>query len=290
MSGNDEMFKGLAILKQGVQEWATARAINDAQSQVEQMKGMEMNEMKRRAALGQIGNNLALELGKLGAPVHQVQSVVGAIKPEAIRNSQEAYTQGLTDYAKELQTFENSAAIENREDNQRFQTGLQDRKFNQALMLESMKNKGAANQKLSKAEIEFETNAEVALQEARKLKKTVLKTGNFESDNSFALFSDAEKSADLSNAAYKLAIAYAKIVDPESVAREGEVEAAKKYAIPMGIATDDKTTLRAIDNYIKEISQRQKIRKRLKLQGLEVPTESSSQESNEDINSLIDWE
>jgi hypothetical protein len=288
--GLDDILKGWAVAKQGIQEFATARAINDAQGQIEQMKGMEMNDMKRRAALGQIGNNLALELGKLGAPVSQIQSAVGAIKPEAIRNSQDAYSQGLTDYAKELQSFEQAPNIENREDNQRFQAGLQDKKFNQALMLESMKNKGGANAKLSKAEIEFETNAEVAIDEAKKLKKTVMKVGNYESDSSFSIFSDPKASADLSNAAYKLAIAYAKIVDPESVAREGEVEAAKKYAIPMGATTDNKTTLRAIDNYIKEINQRQKIRNRLKLQGITQSSDDATAESSDDINSLIDWE
>jgi hypothetical protein len=288
--GLDDILKGWAVAKQGIQEFATARAINDAQGQIEQMKGMEMNEMKRRAALGQIGNSLALELGKLGAPVSQIQSAVGAIKPEAIRTSQDAYTQGLTDYAKELQSFEQTPNIENREDNQRFQSGMQDKKFNQALMLESIKNKGGANAKLSKAEIEFETNAEVAIDEAKKLKKTVMKVGNYESDSSFSIFSDPKASADLSNAAYKLAIAYAKIVDPESVAREGEVEAAKKYAIPMGATTDNKTTLRAIDNYIKEINQRQKIRNRLKLQGITQSSDDATAESSDDINSLIDWE
>lgn len=75
--------------------------------------------------------------------------------------------------------------------------------------------------------------------------------------------------ADLNQAGYKLAILYAKIVDPQSVAREGEVEAAKKYIIPLGPGTRSSTALAALKNQRDEIARRVGLFE--KINGVKVP-------------------
>ncbi|RPJ31420.1 MAG: hypothetical protein EHM35_12180 [Planctomycetaceae bacterium] len=59
-------------------------------------------------------------------------------------------------------------------------------------------------------------------------------------------FGDPEAAAKLGSLPYQMAIAYAKLVDPASVAREGEVTAAKKYLIPSGWHVPNEVTLKAI--------------------------------------------
>jgi hypothetical protein len=59
---------------------------------------------------------------------------------------------------------------------------------------------------------------------------------------------------------YQMAVDYAKLVDPDSVAREGEVAAAQKYMLPFrqfgGLATKNSTALSQIDNYLSDLDQR----------------------------------
>ena len=53
-----------------------------------------------------------------------------------------------------------------------------------------------------------------------------------------------------------MAITYSKIVDPQSVAREGEVEAAKKYIVPLGMMANKKQALASIASQEQEITRR----------------------------------
>ena len=89
-----ELFTAMNMFKQGVQEFATARGISQAQEQVEALKGAQMDELERRSALSNIANNLTLNLAKTGAPVSQVQLATGAIAPAAIKTPEEAMMQG----------------------------------------------------------------------------------------------------------------------------------------------------------------------------------------------------
>ncbi len=78
---------------------------------------------------------------------------------------------------------------------------------------------------------------------------------------------------------YEMAIDYAKLVDPDSVAREGEVAAAQKYMLPVrnemmgvkGAGIRNETALQAIGNYEKALDDR------LKSRGL-TPTETVVQD------------
>ena len=85
----------------------------------------------------------------------------------------------------------------------------------------------AKGKELTQADIAFESNLREAYRMADELEKTVQKYGNYETV-------DPEGSATLLQIPYLFSVSLAKVLDPGSVAREGEVEAAKKFAIPMG--------------------------------------------------------
>jgi hypothetical protein len=85
----------------------------------------------------------------------------------------------------------------------------------------------AKGKELTQADFAFESNIREAYRMADELENTVKKYGNFES-------MDPEGSATLKQIPYLFAVSLAKVLDPGSVAREGEVEAARKFAIPMG--------------------------------------------------------
>lgn len=59
---------------------------------------------------------------------------------------------------------------------------------------------------------------------------------------------------------YQMAVDFAKLVDPDSVAREGEVAAAQKYMLPFrdngGLTTRNNTAKMQIDNYMKDLDSR----------------------------------
>ena len=102
---------------------------------------------------------------------------------------------------------------------------------------------------LSAADLAFESNASAALRYADEFENTVKKYGTFE-------VGSPEGSAKLGQLPYQMAIAYAKIVDPSSVAREGEVAAAQKYIIPTGLLTRNDTALNAISNFRNDVLNR----------------------------------
>lgn len=85
----------------------------------------------------------------------------------------------------------------------------------------------AKGKELTQADFAFESNIREAYRMADELENSVKKYGNFETV-------DPEGSATLKQIPYLLAVSLAKVLDPGSVAREGEVEAARKFAIPMG--------------------------------------------------------
>jgi hypothetical protein len=85
----------------------------------------------------------------------------------------------------------------------------------------------AKGKELTQADFAFESNIRDAVRMADEMENAVKKYGNYETV-------DPEGSAALGQLPYLFAVSLAKVIDPGSVAREGEVEAAKRFAIPMG--------------------------------------------------------
>jgi hypothetical protein len=102
---------------------------------------------------------------------------------------------------------------------------------------------------LSAADLSFESNVAAGLRYADQFDKTIDKYGTFE-------MVDPKGSAQLGQIPYQMAIAYAKVADPSSVAREGEVAAAQKYLIPTGLLTRNETAKAAIAGYKKDLQDR----------------------------------
>jgi hypothetical protein len=95
---------------------------------------------------------------------------------------------------------------------------------------------------IRQADKDFYANMDSAMNSITNLESIV----NSDAGNWESRFGDADAAAGLEQEAYKLAIAYAKIVDPTSVAREGEVEAAKRFMVPMGFMIPNDVTKAAL--------------------------------------------
>lgn len=108
--------------------------------------------------------------------------------------------------------------------------------------------------KLEQSEKTFMANAQEYLAQLNELESVVKSHGNFEMG--FGTDAGINASAKLSSLPYKMAITYSKIVDPQSVAREGEVEMTKENVIPMGFGVSNDKTLAAIKNQRDEIKRR----------------------------------
>lgn len=105
------------------------------------------------------------------------------------------------------------------------------------------------NQQPSEADKAFVMNINGYLSAAEDLKSTIDKYGTFEAISPTG-------AANLNSIPYQLAIMYAKIMDPGSVAREGEVEAAKKYLIPLGMGVRKSVALASINRQIEEMKKK----------------------------------
>lgn len=136
------------------------------------------------------------------------------------------------------------------------------------------KARSDAGGKLKEEDKSFYSNSAAALRNLDELEKLVGSHGNFESTASYSPLSDPKAGAKLGQLAYDTAVAYAKLIDPATAAREGEVESAKKYAIPMGAGTSNDATLEAIQHMKGLIAERAKTRNQL---GTPLSPEASAQ-------------
>jgi len=112
--------------------------------------------------------------------------------------------------------------------------------------------------KLEQGQKTFINSAREFKNQAQELLDVVGSHGNWESSMmAFASEDSSAARAKLLSLPYRMAILYAKLVDPDSVAREGEVEAAKKYAIPIGFSTPNSVTEAALSSMLEEIMRRE---------------------------------
>lgn len=130
-----------------------------------------------------------------------------------------------------------------------------DKSFRERMQLLVAKGAMGAKKPPAKEDVEFSTNVKVANNLLNDLDKTIDKAGTWESR-----FNDPESSGKLSAIPYQLAVTYAKIVDPTSVAREGEVQAAQKYLIPLGAFASSAVAKSQIKHMRSTIQQYQKAR------------------------------
>lgn len=96
-------------------------------------------------------------------------------------------------------------------------------------------------------------NLDAANRYADQLTEVIDRSGTYETR-----FFNAEDSAALEQIPYLMAISMAKILDPGSVAREGEVAAAKKFLVPLGATASPAVAKAAIARLKNDLAERAK--------------------------------
>lgn len=256
MAGNDDLFTALKMFQSGVKDLFAQRTIAQANDAVQQIKTQETDEFKQRAALSQVANQLTMSLAAQGADPHQMAAAVGAVGPKqyasadaAILDASLSGNTGLLGRATQADLIAKGPEIELQRQSRASaekiaaannQTSLDVARINHAA---DMAKLGKEN-KPSEADVGFTTNVKMAGNFLNKLEKSIKRSGTWES----SVVGNKEDAANMDGLPYQLAITYAKIVDPGSVAREGEVAAAQKYLIELGPMANRAKVLKQINN------------------------------------------
>lgn len=138
--GMDDLLKGLAVFKDGMTQYHTAAAVNDANEQLTALHAQEMDRDQKIQAQSQISSSLAMRLGAAGTDASKIQALTSEIAP-----SQGALFQADTN--KDLQ--ENSQAFQGDEKQKDRDLQLQ----LERMRLKAMQSK--TDKKLSKEEVAF---------------------------------------------------------------------------------------------------------------------------------------
>lgn len=253
----NDLFQALQMFQQGVQQYAITGAVNDANAQMQQLNQAQIDEGQKRQQLQQLANGVALKLTGVGASGQQIQSAFNAINPQNFGSVEQMQLEGqlagnqyMQDTANKILSEREAKKTKEMATQYGFQAALQDKKFQQELFLEQMKlAKQAAGKgiELRPEDVAFETNVQMGTKLADQLTQAVNESGTWEAGN-IPLISNKKNAAIIDAAPYQLAITYAKIVDPASVAREGEVAAAQKYMLNLGMFSSKEKALEGIAN------------------------------------------
>ena len=269
----DDLFEALKMFSQGVKEYQLQSAIGDANSYVQQIKAADLSEQQKRSELQSLSNQLVGHLAGIGATGTQIQAVAQSVGPKQFATPDQAQLEGFLTGNNDLVKLGNQADIASTAN----QIRLYEKKAEidlekQKRLFDHQEKMGALKgPKAQQGDLEFGTNVQVATQEANKLENLINKFGNFE-------VMDTKAAAQLQSASYQLAINYAKIVDPASVAREGEVAAAQKYLIPLGLGTRNSVSLEAVKEYKRKIREYVKARANQKNAGGSVAAPAAAPE------------
>jgi hypothetical protein len=259
-----DLFQALQMFQQGVQQAAIYDGVNNATAQMQQIQQSAVDEGQKRQQFQQLANQTALRLTGAGANGSQIQSAFNAINPQNFGSAEQMQIEGDLSGNKQLQDVSGgiiqerrnaAASVEDLDFKRKLL--LQDRQLQQQMALERMK---MSEQKpdLSTDELGFQTNVQVAEHLINDLDQTIVKFGTAETGWGSKEAKNA--SSKLDAIPYQLAITYAKIVDPGSVAREGEVAAAQKYMLNLGAFSSPEKAREALKNMKATIQQYRKAR------------------------------
>jgi hypothetical protein len=263
-----DLLKAISMYQDSVQAAATTNAVSDASRQMasinEQVQMGAINEQQQRQALQGLSNQVALNLLGTGADAQKVQSAFAAISPQNFGSAEQLQLEGSLSGNKFYNKQANSI-LEEREArslrklkaeeaiklNVEFQKGMMDIK-------RDLIKSGMKPAELKPEDVAFQTNIKMANKFLDNLDSAVGRSGTWESGIPF--LGNKEDRAILEAAPYQLAITYAKIVDPNSVAREGEVAAAQKYLMDLGPTSSKDKVQAQLKNMRDTIQQYQEAR------------------------------
>lgn len=249
---NAELFQALQMFQQGVSQAATTAAVNDAAQAMQDIHSQITDQAQQRQALDQLSRQTALRLTGTGASGTQIQSAFQAVAPQQYGSIDQLQIDAALSGNNQQGQVAQSLIADKRQQAMKmlqmeygFKQAMEDKKFNRDLLLEQMKL-SKTNKELKPEEIAFQTNINVADKMINELEDTIKTHGTFELG--FGTESGKRASAKLDALPYQLAITYAKIVDPNSVAREGEVAAAQKYMLNLGLLSNSDKALEGLQN------------------------------------------
>ena len=232
------MFQG------SVQQAAVSNAVEGASQYMNQINAQISDEAQKRQALQNLGNNLALRLTGVGANAAQVEQAFRAVSPQNFGSAEQLQLEGQLSGNKQYQQVAGDI-IKQREQKQKSLIMMQHandlekmRRANEFEMAREMIKAGAKPQDLKPEDVAFKTNVEMAYKFIDQLTAAVDRSGTWESR-----LGNTEDAAVLESVPYQLAITYSKLVDPNSVARESEVESAKQFLLGIGATKNDARTL-----------------------------------------------
>lgn len=255
--GNPDLQTALATFVSGAKEYGIAQSLYQANEQVQQIKASAMKDAEKRAALNGLANSMVMQMAGQGADAAKIQQVFGAIKPVLPATPDQAIMLGVLNDDQEMLTRGRKAQQIQIEDTLR----LEDAKTARALKLEMMKERAKGAQARKAGEVAFEVNTKVLDRSLNDLSKLIDQVGAYESTSSFSPLSNKAAAGRMKQLIYEAAIAYAKAVDPDSVAREGEVKAAQE-ALSFGLTTSNEAAKSAIANM--RASMEERVRDRMK--------------------------
>ena len=250
----DDLLKAFQMFQGSVQQAAVSNAVEGASQYMNQINAQISDEAQKRQALQNLGNNLALRLTGVGANAAQVEQAFRAVSPQNFGSAEQLQLEGQLSGNKQYQQVAGDI-IKQREQKQKSLIMMQHandlekmRRANEFEMAREMIKAGAKPQDLKPEDVAFKTNVEMAYKFIDQLSAAVERSGTWESR-----LGNTEDAAVLESVPYQLAITYSKLVDPNSVARESEVESAKQFLMGIGATKNDAQTLAQLEHLKKSI-------------------------------------
>ena len=285
----DDLLKAFQMFQGSVQQAAVSNAVEGASQHMNQINAQISDEAQKRQALQNLGNNLALRLTGVGANAAQVEQAFRAVSPQNFGSAEQLQLEGQLSGNKQYQQVAGDIMKQREEKQQKLmwtQHAQELEKLKKAneyeLMREMVKN-GSKVKDVKSEDIAFDVNIDVANNMINQLEETIKDQGTYANQ-----FTQPEAAATFESIPYKLAITYAKIVDPNSVARESEVDAAKKYLIPLGLMTTDAKALAALKQMRETIADYAKARTRVSGRPMPASTKADSPQSAVQVRRLQD--
>ncbi len=111
---NSDLFQALNMFKEGVSQYQTSQAVNEARSQLDQINTTEKNKDLAFQKSSIVGRDLALRLTGAGASAERVQAAVGGLVPSASAvetNASQAEMQQKNLTSEEKRAFEHNQTL-----------------------------------------------------------------------------------------------------------------------------------------------------------------------------------
>jgi len=269
----DDLLKAFQMFQGSVQQAAVSNAVEGASQHMNQINAQISDEAQKRQALQNLGNNLALRLTGVGANAAQVEQAFRAVAPQNFGSAEQLQLEGQLSGNQQYQQVAGDI-IKQREQKQKSLIMMQHandleklRVANQFEVARDMIKSGTKAKDLRPEDVAFSTNVQMANKFIDELGSAVERSGTWESR-----LGNTEDAAALDAIPYQLAITYAKLVDPSSVAREGEVAAAQKYLVDLGVTADKAKVLEQLKRMRKTVSEYSSTRAGVQSAGSQIKT------------------